>query len=100
MEPNELTAVILGIIGILSQLIMKYAPKISDWYLKQSEKGLIMLGVILVVSAGYFAVSCVPDLAVPLHVSLSCNKSDLVELLKVVFYIASSNQLTFLLTKS
>lgn len=99
MNPVELSAVILALLGIITSLLFEYFPKLSEWYAAQDgSKGWIMLAAVVVVSAGYFGVACTP-FADQLGITLSCSGDGAFELLRAFFIIATGNQLTYLFTK-
>ena len=95
---NELSMLILALVGAIIQLAFRYAPKLSVWYEAQSQKALIMLGFIAVVSLAYFGLSCTP-LAVTLGITIACTTQGAVELGTAFVYILISQQTTYLLTR-
>ena len=95
---EQIATILLGIVGVLLQLIFKYAPKISDWYQSQPEKGVVMLGFVILTALVYFGLSCTPY-AADLGIVLSCNDQGVIELVKAVFFIASGQSLTYLYTR-
>lgn len=97
LSPEQLVVVILGVVGVALQLIFRYAPKVSDWYAKQPNKGLLMLAFVVVTSLVYFLLSCTPY-AVLLKISLSCDAPSAFVLLQAVFIIATGQSLAYLYT--
>lgn len=91
--------VILGIVGVVLSLVFSYVPVAREWLEKQDNKGLIMLALVMLVSAAYFALSCSP-FAADLGIKLQCSRSGLFDLLQAIFIIASGNQLAFLYSKA
>lgn len=91
-------SVILGLAGVVLSLIFKYQPSVKEWFDRQSNKGLVMLGLVALVSLGYFGLSCLP-FGVQFGVTISCDQSSAIELIKAFFVIAIGNQLTFLYTR-
>jgi len=96
---NQLSIIILAIVGAVIQLLFKYFPKLSPWYEKQSQKALIMVGVILVVSLVYFGLGCVAFLAVKLGIQVACTLDGAVDLAIAFGTILGSQQITYLLTR-
>ena len=98
MTPEQYAAMILGIFGIALQLVLKYAPKVSDWYMNHAQKGLIALGFSVVIGGAYLALACSPY-AAQLHIALTCTEDSVFSLLQAIFIIASTQQLTYLYTR-
>ena len=69
---NELSVIILAVVGAVIQLVFKYFPKLSTWYEAQSNKALIMVAVIAVVSLAYFGLGCTP-FAASLGIAVACS---------------------------
>jgi hypothetical protein len=90
--------VILGILGAVLSLVFTYYPKAKTWLEGFEHKGLVMLGGVVLVAAGYFGVAC-SSWAVDLGVTLTCDRAGFIELFRAVFLIAGGNQLTFLMTR-
>lgn len=90
-------SVILGLVGVVLSLVFKYVPAAQDWFDRQSNKGLFMLGLVALVSVGYFALSCLP-FGADFGVTIACDQSSAVDLIKAFFVIAIGNQLAFLYT--
>ena len=97
MSPEQLATVILAIAGVVLQLIIRYAPKLSEWYAAQADKGILMLGFVVVVGFVYFGLSCTP-FAEELGIVLSCSTSSLFGVLKAIFVIAGGQSLAYLYT--
>lgn len=98
MTADQLVLVILGVFGVLLQLALKYAPKVSVWYQSHPGKGLVALLASVIIGAVYFALSCTPY-AVDLKIALSCDKSGIFTFLQAVYIIATTQQVTYLITK-
>ena len=94
---NELSILILALVGAIIQVLFRYAPILSVWYEAQSKKALIMLAFIAVVSLAYFGLSCTP-FAVTLGIVIACSTQGALELGTAFVYILISQQTTFLLT--
>jgi len=90
--------VILGIVGAVISLVFTYFPAARVWLDGFQAKGLVILGVVVAVSLAYFGLACT-SLAVDLGIALACSKAGAIELLKAVYIIASTNQVTYLLTR-
>ena len=98
MSPEQLSTVILGLVGVILQLIFKYVPKVKDWYEAQSNKGLIMLAFVAATSAIYFGLGCT-SLAAMLGIQITCDIAGAFAMLQALFSIASTQQLTYLFTR-
>jgi hypothetical protein len=68
---NNLTVIILALVGALIQLLFKYFPKLSTWYAGQPQKALIMVAVVAVVSVAYFGLGCISILADKLNIQVA-----------------------------
>lgn len=99
MTAEQLVVVILGILGIILQLALKYAPKVSEWYEAHPQKGLVALGLSVLIGAAYFGLSCTPY-AAQFKIALACSQDGAFVLLNSIFIIATSQQLTYLVTRS
>lgn len=99
MSDEQLVTVILGILGVLLQLTLKYAPNVSAWYQSHTRKGLIALALSFAIGAVYFGISCTPY-AGQFKIALSCSQDGAFTLLNAIFIIASSQQLTYLVTRT
>jgi len=98
MTSEQLITAILGILGVLLQFALKYAPKLSDWYQSHPNKGLIALSASVLIGGVYFALSCTPY-AAPLKIALTCTQGGAFVLLNSIFIIATTQQLTYLITR-
>jgi len=98
MTPENLAILILGIVGALMALAFKYVPALQTWYDQHPNKGLIMLGLQVVVAGVYFALACTPW-AIDLGISLTCTQADAFVVIKALFIMATGNQLTYLYTR-
>ena len=99
MTSTELSTLILAIVGAVLQIVFKYAPKISNWYQASANKGTIMLMFVAVTGAIYVGLSCTPY-AAQLGIAVTCDQSTVFNLLRAIFIIASSQQLTYLFGRS
>lgn len=99
MSSEQLVTVILGILGVLLQLSLKYAPKVSGWYQNHQNKGLVALGLSALIGFVYFGLSCTPY-AIQLNITLTCTEDSVFTLLNAIFTIASAQQLTYLFGKN
>ena len=95
---NELSVILLAIVGAGIQLVFKYFPKLNVWFEAQSNKALIMVGVIAVVSLAYFGLSCTP-LAATFGIAVACSVQGGLDLAAAFIYILVSQQTTYLLTR-
>ena len=96
---SDLSVILMAIVGALIQLVFKYFPKLSDWYETQTQKALIMVGVVFVVSLIYFGFGCVPSLADWLKVQVTCDLPGALQLASAFIFILISQQTTYLLTR-
>ena len=99
MNSEQLVTVILGVFGVVLQLVLKYAPKVSEWYQNHSQKGLVALGLCIAIGGAYFGFSCSPY-AADLNIVLTCNRTGLFTLINAIFIIATGQQLTYLYTRN
>ena len=97
--PENLATLILGIAGVALQIIFKFAPKISTWYDAQVNKGLWMLGFVVLTGTLYFGLSCTP-LAGQFGIQVSCTVPDAVVMAKALFIIAAGQSLTYAYTRN
>lgn len=88
MTPQGLSA----IAGVLLSLAFSYVPGLSDWFDKQAptHKRLIMLGLLLVTTAGVLAYQCRSDGA--------CYSAGLEPAVMAFVAAAVANQTTFMLS--
>lgn len=93
-----MSEILLGIVGAILSLMFTYLPGLKAWLDSQLNRGLIMLAFCVLVAAVYFGLACSPW-AAALKIILTCDQNGFVEMLKAVFVIASSNQITYLMTK-
>lgn len=99
MTAEQLTTVILGILGALLQLVLKYAPRLSAWYKNHANKGAIALAASVAIGAVYYGLACTPY-AGALNITLTCDQNGAFVLLKSIFIIASTQQLAYLYTRN
>jgi hypothetical protein len=81
-----------AIAGVLLSLAFSYIPGLSDWYDKQTpvNKRLIMLGLLVLATAGMLAYQCRGDGA--------CYSAGLEPAIMAFVAAAVANQTTFLLS--
>jgi len=79
--------------GVAVSLGLAYIPGLSGWYdtLTRQQKGLIALGVGLVVVAGAFGLSCAA-----LRSDFVCDQKGAWEAAQLFFVYAVANQVTYL----
>lgn len=99
MTPEQLSAVILTIVGIALQLLFKYAPRVQTWYEAQANKGPIMLAAVVLTGAAYYGLSCTP-FAADLGIGISCTVESAFTLVRAIGIIAIGQQLTYLYTRA
>jgi len=95
MTPEELTTVILAILGVVIQLAIMYVPAIYKWYDENPNKGVVTLGIDVAIGLIYFGLGCVPLLAAWLKIALECSVQGIFTLLQAIFMIALSQQLSY-----
>lgn len=98
LAPEDLSALILGIAGVVLQLAATYVPGFSDWYQNLPNKGLAMLALVGVIGFVYFGLACTP-LGTMLNIQLACTLPDLFVLLRAIFLIAMGQIATYMYTK-
>lgn len=96
MTPIEISNVLLFLLGVVLSLVFRYIPEAKAWFDSLPHQGLAMLGMIVVLGAVYFGLSCTP-FAVQLHIAITCELSSVFNLLEALALIAAGNQLTYLL---
>jgi len=97
MTPEQVMELILGIAGVILQLVYKFVPAVSDWLDKFAYKGLVILGLDVVVAGALLALACSP-FAADLDIALACEQGTVFLLLKALVLIATQ-QGTYLVTK-
>jgi hypothetical protein len=95
MTPQELSALILVIAGVLLQLSLKYAPKLSKWYNTNANKGTIALALDVLIGGILYALACSP-FALDLKIPLVCDKAGIFTLLQSIFILAMGQQGAYL----
>jgi len=95
---NQLSLVLLAIVGVVLQLLFRYFPKLAPWYEAQTNKALIMVGVVFVVSLIYFGLACTA-LAIRLGIQVACSTDGAIDLAAAFVLILISQQTTYLLTR-
>lgn len=85
--------------GVLLSLLFSYIPGFASWYGAKDEdmRRLIMLGLLALVGAGAFGLAC-GGLAADFGISITCDKSGAIGLLKSFGAAAIANQVTYKLT--
>jgi len=99
VDDPVLSDLLLATAGILLSLVFTYFPGLKTWYEAQTgKKALIMLGVILIVSLGYFGLACTA-LAAKIGISVACTTDGALIVALAFVKIVIGNQATYLLTK-
>ena len=91
-----LESIILSIVGAGVQVFIKFFPSFSEWYANQKYKAWIAIGIVLLVSLGYFGLSCTP-LADTLGIAVSCDQGGAIEVLGAFLAILAGQQFTYVL---
>lgn len=97
MTPEQTMELILGVAGVVLQLVYKFVPAVSSWLDKFAYKGLVILALDVVVAGVLLGLACSPY-AADLDISLACDQSSIFLVLKAIVLIAMQ-QGTFLVTK-
>lgn len=92
--------ILATIAGILLSLAFSYVPKLNTWYAAQLDeyKKLIMLGLIVLVAAGAYGLSCAGLLGPLYGVEIACDQAGVLQLVMAVVAAAIANQTTYKLT--
>lgn len=89
------TELVLAAIGVVLSLLVSFCKPIAKWFynIKEDYRGLAMLGLGVISAGGVFGLSCLG-----LFNFVSCTATDAVELLRSIFILMVSNQLTYQLS--
>ncbi len=89
--------IIASIAGILLSLVFSFVPGLKQWYDSQTPqaKSLVMLGALVVVSAGAFGLSCAGWFDVP----ITCDQAGAEQLVGAFILALMANQSTYLVTR-
>lgn len=98
MTPEQFAQLILGIAGVILQLVIKYLPFVAKWYDGLDNKGLAALILDVIVGAAIFGLSCTP-FAADLGISIACETGTVFLLLKAIFILAIGQQGAYLFTR-
>ena len=81
------------IAGVILSLAFSYIPKLSDWFqtLEPTMKRLIMAGLLLVVAAGTYVLSCVWVVIA----AVACDRGGVMGLVMVFIAALVANQAAF-----
>ena len=93
MELNELLPYL---VGVIMSLVFSYLPKVSEWY-ATSNKRLVMLASLAVVSLVYFGLSCTA-FAAQLGILVSCDQAGAFLLVQAFAQSVIASQAAYLLT--
>lgn len=85
--------VLAGVAGVLLSLIFGYVPGLKQWFdgLDSMYRRLIMLGALVVVTAGAFGLACVGWFNMP----LTCDQAGLEGLVTAFIAALVANQATY-----
>lgn len=86
-----------SVAGILLSLIFSYVPGLSTKYeaLETTQKRLVMLGALVIVTGAMFGFACLGWFGVP----LTCDQAGIEQLLGAFVLALTANQATYLVTK-
>lgn len=92
MSAEFLTA----IAGVLLSLAFSYVPKLNEKFaaLESTYKRLIMLGLLVVVSAGLYGLACA-GWAADLGIEVTCDRPGLISLLQAFVWAMIANQAAY-----
>jgi hypothetical protein len=90
MTGNELA----GVAGIILSLLFSYIPKLQLWYdpLDPKTKSLIMLGALLLTTAGAYGLSCSGW-----WIFVTCNQAGVKSLVEAFVVALIANQATYVI---
>lgn len=97
--------ILAAIAGSLLSLLFSYVPGLSEWYaslgVAQNDQGtrkrLVMLGMLTLVAAGSFGLSCA-GWGAGFGLELSCDQKGVIGLLQALLLAIMANQSTHRLT--
>ena len=98
MSPENTMELILGVAGVILQLVYKFVPFIKNWLEGFEFKGLVILGVDAVVAVALGLLAC-SAWAGQLGISLVCDASLPFLLLKAFVAIMLAQQGAYLVTR-
>lgn len=93
---NVTSEMIVAIAGVVLSLLFSYIPGLRVWFagLVSEKKQLIMLGLLVLVSGGFFALGCFDILAT----GITCDKPGVISLVFMLISGIVANQATYLIT--
>lgn len=93
---NVNSEMIVAIAGVVLSLLFSYIPGLRVWFagLVSETKQLIMLGILVLVSGGIFALGCFDIL----QTGIACNKDGVISLVFMLISGVVANQATYLIT--
>ena len=85
--------------GAVLSLLFSYVPSLNTWFAAKSPdiKRLIMAGMLLLVSAVIFGLSCA-GLGSEIGIQLECSKEGVIGLIKIFIMAVVANQGAYALT--
>src|SRR6476469_3613390 len=94
---------LVAIGGFVLSILFSYLPILKAWYEQKSgvEKRQIMAAWLLIVTAGVFALSCVPALswlATELEIVVACAQKSAYQLIYLYLIAITVNQAVFLIS--
>ena len=96
MTPEQFVSLILVVFGVILQLAFQYAPKFSDWYQSNANKGLLAFVFSAVIGGVIAGLACSPY-AAQLNIQLACDANTVWVYLKAIYLIAITQQAAFLI---
>lgn len=101
MENTITPQLLTALAGVILSLCFEYIPKFHTWYnnLEDTVQRLIMLGSLVLVSAGLYGMACAGWLQmVSPGFQLACNEQGLWGLVSAFVFAMIANQSTYLLS--
>jgi hypothetical protein len=102
-EENMSAEKVVMVAAAVMSIIFNYFPIVAKWYEEKSgtQKRQIMGAWLLIVTAGIFAISCVPaliDLATQFDIVVECSTESAYQLIYLYLLAITANQAVWLLS--
>ena len=93
---NLTSEILVSIAGVVLSLLFSYIPGLRVWFasLVSEKKQLIMLGMLVLVTAGAFGLGC----AGVLDIGLPCDKGGVISIVRLLILAVIANQSTYLIS--
>ena len=96
MTPEQISTLILSIFGFLVQLLLRYGGKFAEWYQASSYKGLIAVGMDVLIGLALFGLSCWPVAVDVLKLNLVCSSEGFGLVLSAIVTVFLAQQGSYL----